>query len=324
MNNPSSAIINPLVTIAIPTYERADGYLKIALESALNQTYPNIEILVSDNCSPDDTEKVVKSYADARVRYYRQHAPLVPNDNFNFCLHESRGAFFLLLHDDDEIDRDFVETCTKAMHSSPSCGLVRTGTRIINSQGQVVGENPNLAGGLTTAELFLAWFEGRTAPYLCSTLFNTELLREAGGFRSRHNLFQDVAAHFRLAAQFGRVDVREAKASFRKHGSNATGATAIRAWCEDSIYLLSLMCRLAPEQAEEIRDRGSRFLARINYSRASAIRTPISRLKGYWVSYRTFGWRNLPPPMLLFQSTALYRALRTMKRRILGLPAWVD
>ncbi len=62
----------PLVTIAIPTYNRADGYLKQALQSAVNQTYKNIEIVVSDNCSPDNTEAVVRSYTDPRIRYFQQ------------------------------------------------------------------------------------------------------------------------------------------------------------------------------------------------------------------------------------------------------------
>ena len=314
----------PLVTIAIPTYKRANGFLRQALEGALAQTYSSIEIVVSDNCSPDNTEEVVKRYGDSRVRYIRQQSALIPNDNFNFCLDQARGTYFLLLHDDDEIDRDFIETCVRATKSQPDTGLVRTGTRVINSQGTIISEGPNLAAGLTTAEFFLAWFEGRTAPYLCSTLFSTESLRKVGGLRTRRNLFQDVAAHFKVAARFGRVDVREEKASFRKHGSNATGTIAVQAWCEDSAELLDLMCRLAPEQADVIRVRGSRFLATINYSRASAIRTPLSRIKGYWVTYRAFGGRHLPSPMMFFQSTALYRGLRSVKRRILGLPAWVD
>lgn len=50
----------PLVTIAIPTYNRADGFLKQALQSAINQTYYYLEIIVSDNCSTDTTETIVK------------------------------------------------------------------------------------------------------------------------------------------------------------------------------------------------------------------------------------------------------------------------
>ncbi len=54
-------VIYPLVTIGIPTYNRADGYLQETLESALAQGYRHMEIIVSDNCSTDDIERVVRT-----------------------------------------------------------------------------------------------------------------------------------------------------------------------------------------------------------------------------------------------------------------------
>ncbi len=61
--------IFPLVTIGIPTFNRADSYLKYSLKSAVSQTYSNIEIIVSDNASTDNTETFVKSFNDPRIRY---------------------------------------------------------------------------------------------------------------------------------------------------------------------------------------------------------------------------------------------------------------
>lgn len=54
----------PLVTIGIPTYNRFDGYFPGALEAALTQDYPNIEIVVSDNASTDGTEAFMRSVDD--------------------------------------------------------------------------------------------------------------------------------------------------------------------------------------------------------------------------------------------------------------------
>jgi glycosyltransferase involved in cell wall biosynthesis len=99
----------PLVSVGIPTYNRADGYLKEAIQSVLNQTYPNLEIIVSDNCSSDDTGTVVKAFNDSRIRYHRHDVNIGPNNNFNFCLDQAQGAYFLLLHDDDLIDPDFFQ-----------------------------------------------------------------------------------------------------------------------------------------------------------------------------------------------------------------------
>src|SRR5689334_7129661 len=104
----------PSVTIAIPTYNRAATYLRSCLESALRQTYANIDIVVSDNGSTDHTEALVKRYSDPRIRYFKQQTNLIPNENFNFCLRQARGDYFLLLLDDEQIDDDFIETCLRA------------------------------------------------------------------------------------------------------------------------------------------------------------------------------------------------------------------
>lgn len=316
----------PLISIGIPTHNRAGTYLPDALESALAQTWPRLEIVVSDNGSTDATESTVKSYRDPRIRYYRQDPAIAPNDNFNFCLAQSRGVYFLLLHDDDKIDPDFIEACLEAADYRTDYGLIRTGVRLINSAGRSIQELPNDVGGSFT-DLFAGWFDGRggrTSIYLCSTLFNAQMLTEAGGFRSRHNLFQDVAAIARMAARAERVDVREPKASARQHGGKWGSAADIRAWCEDSRDLLDLICELAPDRRAELREKGSRFLAQSNYRRASRIPALPDRLAAYRLVYRFFGGRYWPAGRTIFGNLALYRGLRDVKRRMLGLPAWVD
>lgn len=314
----------PLVTIAIPTYNRARTYLRACLESALQQTYPNIEIVVADNGSTDDTEAVVRSYDDPRIRYYRQRKNIAPNDNFNFCLRQARGSYFLLLLDDELIDHDFLEACLRGADYRGDFGLIRTGLRTIDANGVVLYETANFAGGMSLSDLFLAWFAGRTTLYLCNTLFNRAALLAIGGFGSRHNLFQDVSAQVRLAAQLPRVDVAAVKASTRLHRGQFTFGAKVRAWCEDSLDLLDLMCELAPDQRELVRQRGERFFALIGYSRASAVRSPAERLSAYLTVYRLFGRRHVPPLRMAFASTALYRSLRQLKRRVLNRPAWVD
>ena len=122
-----------LVTIAIPTFNRASGNLACALQSAINQTYDNIEIIVSDNCSSDHTEQVIKQFADPRIQYIRHPENIGANANFNFCLSQAKGEYFLLLHDDDLIDEDFVSVCMKVENDDVNeIGIIRTGTRWID------------------------------------------------------------------------------------------------------------------------------------------------------------------------------------------------
>jgi glycosyltransferase involved in cell wall biosynthesis len=281
---------HPLVTIAIPTYNRADAYLKQAIQSALSQTYPNIEIIVSDNCSTDDTEALVKSFSDPHLRYIKHKNNIGANNNFNYCLQKAIGKYFLLLHDDDLIDDEFISTCIKALDRNDSAGIIRTGARNINSAGTVILERENLAGDLSLTDFFLGWFLDKTPMYLCSTLFSTKRLRAIGGFKSKHNLYEDVIAMVIIAAKFDRVDVREIKASFRNHPLQITNSAAIGGWCEDSLFLLDTMYRLAPDNKKFLRRAGFNYLLKRNFMMASRIQSSLQKYMAYLVIFRTFNY----------------------------------
>ncbi|HEV3145971.1 MAG TPA: glycosyltransferase family A protein [Gemmataceae bacterium] len=93
-------------TIGIPTYNRA-GFLRKALECALDQTYPNVEVVVSDNASTDETPEVVRSFGD-RVRYHRNASNIGSWPNLVKLTELANGDYFSWLQDDDRIHRDFV------------------------------------------------------------------------------------------------------------------------------------------------------------------------------------------------------------------------
>lgn len=289
MDNDKKKMDYPLVTIAIPTYNRADRYLKQAVQSACDQTYPNLEILVADNCSVDDTASLVRSFKDPRILYHRHEQNIGSNNNFNFCVDNARGVYFLLLHDDDLIDADFIEVCLEAVNHRDDVGIIRTGMRRIDADGRVIREKENRVGGLSTTDFFLGWFNGKTPMHLCSTLFNTEKLKAIGGFGSRHNLFQDVLAEVTLAARFGRADVREVKAAFRNHPSQRTSAAQITAWCEDSLELLETICHLETEDKALVQQQGLRFFAFHNFKLAEGIPSPLKRTLAHLKIFNLFG-----------------------------------
>ncbi len=106
----------PLVTIGLPTYNRAPSLLH-AISSALAQTYRNLELVISDNASTDETRLLCReaSEQDARVRYIRQPVNIGPTANFNAVLSAARGEFFMWLADDDWLDHSFVSECLRIL-----------------------------------------------------------------------------------------------------------------------------------------------------------------------------------------------------------------
>jgi hypothetical protein len=100
----------------------------------------------------------------------------------------------------------------------------------------------------------------------------------------------------RLAARYGRIDIQDIKASFRRHHGEMTFAVKVRDWCEDSLELLDVMCDLALENRALVWTEGVRFFSKLNYNRAKAVQSPVGRFIAYIVVFKIFNCRHLPPP----------------------------
>jgi Glycosyl transferase family 2 len=121
---PVTARAAPLATIALLTYNRS-RLLARALESARQQDYPQLEILVLDNASTDGTESLCRAAAgaDPRIRYVRQPRNLGAIGNFNAALELARGRYFMWLADDDWITANYVSACVAVLEADPSVAL---------------------------------------------------------------------------------------------------------------------------------------------------------------------------------------------------------
>ena len=93
---------HPRFSIVIPTYNREDlvGY---TIQSVLKQTFGDFEIIVCDNCSTDDTAKVVRQHNDARVKYVKPPRHMVIADNWEFARSHASGDLIIMLGDDDAL-----------------------------------------------------------------------------------------------------------------------------------------------------------------------------------------------------------------------------
>jgi glycosyltransferase involved in cell wall biosynthesis len=97
----------PVLSVVIPTYNRSD-LVTYAVQSVLNQTFADVEVVVSDNGSTDNTADVVRRMADPRVRYLRtpMHGPIAYS--WEFARSQARGSLIMMLSDDDALVPDAV------------------------------------------------------------------------------------------------------------------------------------------------------------------------------------------------------------------------
>jgi len=135
-----------LVSVGISSYNRPQ-LLKRAIESVKNQSYPNIEILVSDDASPNRAvvEVVNESGAgDKRVRAFLHEKNSGPFANFKFLLEHATGEFFIWLCDDDYWSPHFLENLVRAAQSSGSALLFGDAVVVDNITGQEVWVVPSM------------------------------------------------------------------------------------------------------------------------------------------------------------------------------------
>jgi glycosyltransferase involved in cell wall biosynthesis len=152
-------IEQPLVSVGIPTYERPEG-LRNTLRYITQQTYPNLEIIISDNCSSsDETRAVAEQFMSdyPYIKYFRQERNIGVMANFQFVLERASGEYYMWAADDDEWENDFIEVC---LGNSESGCSVMTGfvTHYRNSGLRISNRLPNLecsSSPYRNAETFL-------------------------------------------------------------------------------------------------------------------------------------------------------------------------
>jgi len=126
----------PLVSVIIPTYNRPE-YLKQAINSAVQQTYQNLEIIVSDNCSPENPQVIVESFQDSRIKFWRheQNIGMLGNQLHGFKM--AQGKYIASLHDDDLWNEDFLIKLVPHLETNPDLILAFCDQYIIDDQGQI-------------------------------------------------------------------------------------------------------------------------------------------------------------------------------------------
>lgn len=141
--------IEPLLSVIIPTYNHG-RYLKQCIQSVLDQGVDNIEILVLDNASTDDTPKVMEVFAtEPCVRYMRNRYNYGPGYNWRNGLRIALGRYFTFLSADDYFNPGHLPRLLSTLERHPHVAVGYTGIRWVDGQGQVLNQprHPGYRGG---------------------------------------------------------------------------------------------------------------------------------------------------------------------------------
>src|SRR5246127_3969247 len=129
----------PLVSVGLFVYN-GERYIEETLDSILNQTFTDFELIISDNASTDRTGEIAEAYAkrDDRIRYHRSEKNMGAGWNARRVYELATGKYFKQAAVDDMLEPDFLRQCIEALESDPTYVLAHSKTKVVDENGHFV------------------------------------------------------------------------------------------------------------------------------------------------------------------------------------------
>lgn len=241
-------VFNPKVSIVIPVFN-GGNFLGQAIDSALTQTYRNLEVLVINDGSDDggETERIALSYGD-RIRYYKK-----PNGGvataLNMAIDKMSGEFFSWLSHDDLYVKEKIE---RQIEMLSSMGFEDRARTIVYSDFYIFSNDsekttPRLMRGVPPEE-FRYWLTKEGTLHGCTLLIPKVALVETGGFDERLHTTQDYDLWFRMAKKYRFVHLPERLVKARSHPEQGSSKMAGLAIAECNALLSGFVAELSDDE----------------------------------------------------------------------------
>lgn len=191
------------MSVCIPTYN-AEKTVVSTLQSILNQTYQNLEIIIVDNASTDNTLVILQQFNDSRIKIYRNCKNIGGEKNWSRCIELTNGEYITIFHADDLYKRDMVEKQVQTFQDNPSVGAVFTMANHINDRGEVIGEHKLAVelkgkGIYYFSEIFISILKNGNFLVCPSAMVRSEIYKELAPFNDdKFGTSADLDMWFRI------------------------------------------------------------------------------------------------------------------------------
>lgn len=207
---------NPRITVFIPVYNGAH-FLADAIESILNQSFKDFELLVIDDGSTDNSVQIAESYTDYRIRLIKNGSNRGISFTRNFAIQEARGEFLALLDADDIAFSDRLEKQLVFLDNNPDVKGCGSHAVIIDSEGLSIGEilkYPVEVNKIKVGFLFRNVFVNSTVMYRLASL------KSSKGYYD--GLCEDYEMAVQLNSRYSLANIDEVLVYYRKHDNNVS------------------------------------------------------------------------------------------------------
>jgi glycosyltransferase involved in cell wall biosynthesis len=189
----------PTISVIIPTYNREKLIIK-ALESVLNQTYTDFEILVIDDASTDNTESEIKKLNNDKIIYYKLDKNGGQCIARNFGIKRANGKFIAFLDSDDEwLPTKLEKQYQCFMNGSPNLGSVYSYSY---SKDMIKDKTTHISGGYYRGDIYHKVLGGFCPPTPSLFMIKKEALEKVNYFDENLITFVDLDLHIRIARHY--------------------------------------------------------------------------------------------------------------------------
>lgn len=208
-------------SFVMPAYKTA--FLKEAIESILNQSYPYFELIIVNDDSTEDVWGVVNSFEDDRIRYYKNAQNIGGKDlvaQWNHSISYASGEYLILASDDDLYAHDFLEVFVPLIESNPKSKVFRPRVRHIDWKGMINYVESPLPARTCPLEYLYYWIKGHIGSGIPFYIFRRDDLISQGGFKSFPLAWHSDDATVLSLADPYMVTTDKVLFSFRMSGKN--------------------------------------------------------------------------------------------------------
>ena len=224
--------MNPKVTVLMPAYN-AGKYIAESIQSIINQTYGNWELLIVNDGSTDNTVEVVNSFNDPRIRLLNNPENLRLIKTLNRGLEEAKGEYIARLDSDDNATPNRLQLQVDALDADPDLALVGGRSNVINAQGKLItrGEDAFLPSSSEAIRFALMFFN----PFRHSAVtFRRDVVRSLGGYPLKMQNVEDFGLWCQLTRNHRTQNLIETVCDYRVHDESVMTRAKTDASVEES------------------------------------------------------------------------------------------
>ena len=238
-----------MISIVIPVWKTL--YLARTIESVLEQTFTDFELIVVEGRRLPEFDHIMSAYQDSRIQIHR-HDPMPVVENWNQCMAYAKRQFSILLCDDDMFAPEHLEELVNLSLKYPKVDVFHSRIKFVDDEGGLVDVSPMCGEYETVGDFIYQKVRYARPQFVSDFMYRTSKFREVGGFVDRPMAwFSDVDTAIEMAIPNGVVFSRKStflyRAADENVSSNLKAEQALEAVRQHYDFLLKAIVRLSPE-----------------------------------------------------------------------------